>query len=129
MENKTPSRRAVVLVVVLFLLGIAIGAFGMYALGERVWGDSINYHDHNRFEKQLTYDLRLTSDQQKQLETIIDDTRAKFHALYEPLRPQRDQIRQESRDRIRAILTPEQRPKFEEFLRHLDDQHKKEEGR
>lgn len=129
MENKTPSRRAVVLIVVLFLLGVAIGAFGMYALGERVWGDTTNRHDRNRVVKQLTYDLALTADQQKQLQTIIDETRAKYRALYEPLRPQREQIRQEGRDRIRAILTPEQRPKYEEFERRLDEERKKEEGR
>jgi Spy/CpxP family protein refolding chaperone len=36
-----------------------------------------------------------------------------------------DQARQKGRDQIRAILTPEQKPKFEEFLRRLDEERKR----
>jgi Spy/CpxP family protein refolding chaperone len=36
-----------------------------------------------------------------------------------------DQERQKSRDQIRAILTPEQKPKFEEFLKRLDEARKR----
>ena len=32
---------------------------------------------------------------------------------------------EEYRDQIRAILTPEQKPKFEEFLKNLDEQRKR----
>ena len=34
-------------------------------------------------------------------------------------------LRQKGRDEIRAILTPEQKPKFEEFLRKLDEERKR----
>jgi Spy/CpxP family protein refolding chaperone len=118
--------------VALFLLGVAIGAFGAYALGRYgpyALAGSQQRHDRNTFVKQLTSELDLTADQQQQLQTIINDTRAKYRALYEPLRPQQEQIRQQGRDKIRAILAPEQRPKFEDFLRRLDEQHKKEENR
>ena len=114
----------------LFLLGVAIGAFGAYALRERVWGArQEQHHDHDRIVRQLTQDLGLSADQQKQLQAIIEDTRSKYHALYEPLRPQQEQIRQQGREKIRAILTPEQVPKFEEFFRRLDEERKKEEAR
>ena len=36
-----------------------------------------------------------------------------------------DQERQKSRDQTRAILTPEQLPKFEEFLNRMDEERKK----
>jgi protein CpxP len=130
MENKTPSRTAILLIVALFLLGVAIGAIGTHALGERVWGArQEQHHDHDRIVRELTHQLELTPDQQKQLTAIIDETRAKYHALFEPLRPQQDQIRQQGREKIRAILTPDQRPKFEEFLRQLDEERKKQEAR
>jgi Spy/CpxP family protein refolding chaperone len=32
-----------------------------------------------------------------------------------------DAARQKGRDQIREILTPEQKPKFEEFLKRLDE--------
>ena len=35
-----------------------------------------------------------------------------------------EQVRQKGRDQIRAILTPEQKPKFEDFLRELDQKRK-----
>jgi len=34
-------------------------------------------------------------------------------------------VHQKGRDDIRAILSPEQKPKFEEFLKNLDDQRKR----
>ena len=36
-----------------------------------------------------------------------------------------DQERHKSRDQMRAILTPEQLPKFEDFLKRLDEERKK----
>ena len=35
------------------------------------------------------------------------------------------ELRQKGRDEIRATLTPEQKPKFEEFLRKLDEARKR----
>jgi len=49
--------------------------------------------------------------------------------LYEPVRAQADLVRQQGRENIRAILTPEQRPKFEEVLRRIDEERKKRGGR
>jgi flagellar biosynthesis chaperone FliJ len=60
---------------------------------------------------------------------IVDDTHKQIRTLYGPLDAQREQIRQQARERIRAVLTPEQTPKFEDFLRRLDGQRKKEEQR
>jgi Spy/CpxP family protein refolding chaperone len=39
-----------------------------------------------------------------------------------------DQQRQKSRDQIRALLTPEQKPKLEEFLKRLDEERKRNSG-
>jgi Spy/CpxP family protein refolding chaperone len=74
----------------------------------------------------LTQRLRLTPEQQKQVVVAIDDTRAKWQALYAPLDPTREQIRQQGRANIRAVLTPEQQTKFDDFLRQLDEQRKKD---
>ncbi len=38
---------------------------------------------------------------------------------------QLDQVRQKGRDQIRAILTPEQKPNFEEFLKKMDEEKKR----
>jgi Spy/CpxP family protein refolding chaperone len=75
--------------------------------------------------QQLTRELDLNSQQQQQLSSIIDDTRAQWRALYSPLDAQHEAIRQQSRDKIRAILTPEQHAKFETFMQHVDAERKK----
>jgi len=68
-----------------------------------------------------TRDLNLTPEQQSQILAILNDTRAHYAALHEKLDPEYEQVRQLGRDRIRQLLTPEQRPKFEDLLRQMDE--------
>jgi hypothetical protein len=39
-----------------------------------------------------------------------------------------DTLRHEGREKIRAFLTDEQKPKFEEYVRKIDEEHKKQQG-
>jgi Spy/CpxP family protein refolding chaperone len=126
--NKTKSEAAI-LVVAVFLLGILVGGVGNHLWDVRVQGEHRTQGGLRPKEvviSEFTRELQLTSEQQTQLGGIIDDTRAKWHALYAPLDAQHEQIRQEGRSRIRAILTPEQLPKFDAFMQRIDEQRKKE---
>lgn len=129
MDNTKKRGEAAVLVFVVFLLGALLGGVGNHVWGERVWGKQIinSQPTRNEIVGDLTRDLQLTQDQQKQLGSIVDDTRAQWRTLYTTIEPQHEQIRQQSRDRIRAILTPDQKPKFEEFMHRIDEQRKKDE--
>ncbi|MGA2846396.1 MAG: hypothetical protein ABSF68_13315 [Candidatus Acidiferrales bacterium] len=129
MDNTKKRGEAAVLVLVVFLLGALLGGVGNHVWGERVWGKQIinTQPTRNEIVGDLTRDLQLTPDQQKQLGSIVDDTRAQWRTLYTTIEPQHEQIRQQSRDRIRAILTPDQKPKFEEFMHRIDEQRKKDE--
>jgi hypothetical protein len=129
MENTKKRGEAAVLVLVVFLLGALLGGVGNHVWGERVWGKQISSTQltRNQIVDALTRDLQLTPDQQKQLGSIVDDTRAQWRTLYTTIEPQHEQIREQARDRMRAILTPDQKPKFEEFMHHIDEQRKKDE--
>ena len=129
MENSKKRGEAAVLVLVVFLLGALLGGVGNHVWGERVWGkQTINTQPtRDQLVGDLTRDLQLTPDQQKQLGSIVDDTRAQWRTLYNTIEPQHEQIRQQARDRMRAILTPEQKPKFEEFMHRIDEQRQKDE--
>jgi Spy/CpxP family protein refolding chaperone len=129
MENSKKRGEAAVLVLVVFLLGALLGGVGNHVWGERVWGkQTINTQPtRDQLVGDLTRDLQLTPDQQKQLGSIVDDTRAQWRTLYNTIEPQHEQIRQQARDRMRAILTPEQKPKFEAFMHRIDDQRRKDE--
>ena len=129
METNKTKREAAVLVLVVFLLGLLLCAAGNHVWGESVWGHGNTPPNgrpsRNEVINSLTRELQLTADQQTQLGSIVDDTRARWDSLYAPLEPEHERIRQESRQRIRAILTPDQQKKYEVFMQHLDEQRKK----
>jgi Spy/CpxP family protein refolding chaperone len=129
MENTKKRSEAAVLVAVVFLLGALLGGVGNHVWGERVWGKQTPTAAaaHGQIVGDLTRELQLTPDQQKQLGSIVDDTRAQWRALYASVGAQHEQIRQQGRDRIRAILTPDQKSKFEDFMHHIDEQRQKDE--
>jgi Spy/CpxP family protein refolding chaperone len=128
MENSKTRSEAAILVLVVFILGVLLGGLGNHLWGERVWGHAYppGMPLHTQIVSELTRQLALTPDQQQQLGVIVDDTKSKIHAAYAPADAQREQLRQQGRARIRAILTPEQLPKFEAFMARIDEQRKKE---
>jgi len=123
MDDNRGSRKAVVLVFVVFLLGIALGALGTYVVTTRVLAarpQSASRTPANTVAM-FTRDLNLNPDQQKQIQAILSDTRARYAALHDKLDPEYEQVRQEGRERVREVLTPDQRPKFEDLLRRMDE--------
>ncbi len=121
MENKNVERKAGILVVVVFLLGTALGGVGMHYWEARAYGHRVIVPTHTEVVQQMTEQLSLTRDQQKQIVTISDDVHNRLKALQDQSKPQADAIRNDGRQKIRALLTPDQQPKFDEFIRHLDD--------
>jgi Spy/CpxP family protein refolding chaperone len=120
------GRTAVAIVILVFILGIVIGALGVHVCDKRkAAAQALTKPSRDDVIHQMTRELDLNSDQQQQLASIIDDTRARWRALYAPLDAQHESIRQQSRDKIRAILTPEQRTKFESFMQRVDTERKK----
>jgi len=67
----------------------------------------------------LTKELKLTDDQQKKLEPILEESRSQFTALNRVPQEQRraaaTRVREESRQKIRALLTPEQQAIFDQM--------------
>jgi Spy/CpxP family protein refolding chaperone len=135
MSGERTKTTAVGLVLAVFVLGAALGALGMYWAGRNVMagpghrqGPSSPGEHNARVVDSMKKDLGLTPDQQKQLLAILEQTGAKYKSVHEQVAPQMDAIRKEGRDQIRGILTPEQRAKFEEKLRQMDEERKKRSG-
>lgn len=129
MENTKARLEAAALFLVVFVLGVVFGVVGDHVWSQRVSGEQTAVNTkptRDQVMEDLTQRLQLTPDQQKQIGVAIDDTRAKWQALYAPLDAPREQIRQEGRAKIRATLTPDQQVKFDDFLKRLDEQRKKE---
>jgi Spy/CpxP family protein refolding chaperone len=125
MNEASAKQRAALWVAVVFLLGASLGGMVGYIFAHR--GVSANVMmmtvSQRRAQKveQLTRAANLTPDQKQQLEGILAD----LHAQYKTLDDQRDEARQKCRNRIREILTADQKPAFEEFLRRMDDERKR----
>lgn len=124
MGNNATMPRVVLLVTLIFVLGVSIGSLATYYWAEKHFPPMP--YGRGALVKELTKDLDLTAAQQDQLRIVLDDTGAKMRALNQQVViPQQDAIIHEGRDRIRAILTPEQRPKYEEFVHKMDERWKR----
>ena len=69
----------------------------------------------------LSQRLHLTVDQQHTVDSILDDRRRQYQALTEPLRPQVEALKLNSREQIRRILTEEQNREFQALIEELND--------
>ncbi len=120
-----PNRKPVLWLVLVFLLGLVLGGLATEFARDRGYLDSRSRRGDWRQHavERFTRELSLNADQRKQLESILDETKKKYQAISEATRPQYEAVRQEGREKIRAILTPVQKVKFEELIRQLDREH------
>ena len=118
------NKRAIVYLVLVFLLGAALGVLGLWnsCTPWAATGGPPSMRNKQGAAEWLTRELQLTADQQQQLGTILDETATSYEAIRERVRPEYDQVRQQGRDKIRAILTPEQKAHFEELVRQMDEE-------
>ncbi len=128
--ESSAKQRAALWVAVVFILGAALGGLFGYFYGHRNSVSAANPplsepERRARRVDQLTQDLGLTNDQRQQLDSTLSQLHAQYKAIHDQSDGQTEQARQKGRDQIRAILTPEQRPKFEEFLKRLDEERKR----
>ncbi|MDA2913708.1 hypothetical protein MYX77_07085 [Acidobacteriia bacterium AH_259_A11_L15] len=115
------SRRAVVYLLLVFLLGFAGGGLASYWAAKAGWFHRFGAGGERGPLKWLTRELDLTPEQQEQLKPILDKTGQEYFLLYEKVRPEFEQVRQQTREKIRALLTPEQRARFEELVREMEE--------
>jgi Spy/CpxP family protein refolding chaperone len=128
MSEMSATRKAALWVGVVFLLGAALGGMIGYSYEHHLVSAASTplaepVRRAHRME-QLTHALNLTSAQSQQVDAILLQRHTEAKAIHDQTDAQLEQVHQKGRDQIRAILTPEQKPKFEEFLRNLDQQRK-----
>jgi Spy/CpxP family protein refolding chaperone len=129
MNNSSATRKAAFWVGVVFLLGAALGGVLGYLSAHRTASASNAPRSEperraHRVE-QLTRELSLTPVQSQQVDAILLQRHAESKAIRDQSDAQIDQVHQKGRQQIREILTPEQKPKFEEFLKRLDEERKR----
>jgi len=112
--------------VYLFLVFVSGGVVG--ALGYRMYSPpSARSEQHVNPEvmrKQYMDELRarvnLTAEQIQKVNVIMDETDASFNQMHERHHQDFEKIKEEHRAKLRAVLTPEQLPKYDQFRTERD---------
>ena len=129
MDISSANRKAIALLILVLALGIALGAVGATVVNRHVYAARVRVPSATpnamRPLNRLTQDLSLTPDQVKQVSGVLGDMQTKYDAIRQDMSPQFEQVRAQGREQIRELLTPGQRPKFEEFLQRVDEDRKR----
>jgi Spy/CpxP family protein refolding chaperone len=129
MSDTPATRKAALWVGAVFLLGAALGGVVGYLFAHRpVSAANPPLSEPERRARrvlQLTKDLSLTPPQAQQLDAILLQHHAETKAIHDQTDAQIEAVRQKGRAQVRAILTADQVPKFEEFLKRVDEERKR----
>ena len=128
MNETSAKKKAALWVGALFLLGAALGGVLGYLFAHRpVSASNPPLSEPERRARrvaELTQLLSLTPQQSQQLDSVMKETHGEMKAVRDQSEAHLEELRQKGRAQTRAILTPEQLPKFEEFLKRIDEQRK-----
>jgi hypothetical protein len=117
------SNKGKLLVFSVFFLGIISGTLMTYAwetrVSSKVLSGDVKSADRAKADVNKFYDyLGLDAAQRTQVKKITDDIRPQINEIFQQIRPQLDQmdaLRKDSRSQMRAILTDDQKKKYDEF--------------
>lgn len=116
------TRRAYVYFVLIFLLGVIIGCAGTYMYGwyEGRWHKRHQRPTPERVAHYLERELNLSDSQTQQARQIIVKMQQKDAQVHQQMEPQFRANMEEARNRMRAILNPQQLEKFNEMVKRWD---------
>ncbi len=116
------TRRVYLYFALTFILGIIIGGSGVYYYAWSTgWRRGFN---RERVVNHFKTELGLSDSQVQQLRQILEETREKFGEIQKQMDPQFQAVREDSRNRIRKILNPQQVTKFDEMVKKWDERHR-----
>jgi Spy/CpxP family protein refolding chaperone len=107
----------------LVVSGVVIGALSVFFVLPRPGGPGGPGGPHPPqpppppFTREMESQLDLSDDQWNQIQTILEENRRETDAIRRELRPRLDKSLEATRARIGALLSPEQRVKFDQLVR------------
>jgi Spy/CpxP family protein refolding chaperone len=120
-----PTRLAALYLAAVFVAGTLFGfvAHGFYS--ERTARASNPKEFRERVIARFTKDLSLSTEQVTEVTAILDQTHDRFQGIRDRMEPEFDALREAQRQRIMALLTPEQQPKYQKLLEERRQRHPK----
>jgi len=129
--NPDIRKQAAVWLVVVFLVGIATGGVFGYSMarGSSAATRTVIPSEAERRAKKLaemTKEVGLTADQAQKADGVIQGAQKEIRAIREKCEAEVDVVRMRTRGEMRTTLTEEQLPKFEKYVRRMDEERKKQ---
>ncbi len=129
--NLETRKKAAIWLALVFVLGTATGGVFGYSFARRSYAatKAAPMTDAERRAKkvaEMTEEIGLTGEQAQKVAGIIDSAQTEIRGIHDQGDAQVDAIRMKAREQMRAFLTPEQKPKFEEYVQRLDAERKKQ---
>ncbi len=106
-----------------FVSGSVVGALGyrLYSPPSARSAPRLSPEEwRRRFVDEMQTRVNLSTEQVQKVNALMDETKARFDQDHERHHHLVEQIRDEQRAKMRAILTPEQLPKYEQFRTERD---------
>ncbi len=111
--------KAILGVLLIFLLGIACGAVATHMAYKSRMENFVSGRPGMREEillKRLSDRLQLDEQQRAAVQTIIHGTQAEMKEIRKQFRPQMKIVLEKSRVEVRKILRPDQQKKYDQFI-------------
>lgn len=125
------SRMTIALYVgLIFGSGTVLGAFvhSLYTVAHAASAPKPEELRKKRLAEMQTR-MKLSDEQFAKMNSIYDETRAKYHEIRERYKPDLDALERAQRDQIRSILSPEQQAEYAKILKEREEQQKQNGGR
>ncbi len=117
----------------LFVLGAAIGGVVGYGFAhkthvrEMVSGPTVSEAERRAQRvAEITKEVGLTPEQSQKVDAIIAAAHDEMKTIHDKAETDVDGVRQKARAQIREFLTAEQKLKYQEFVRRLDEERQKQ---
>jgi len=129
--NQEIRKKAAIWLVLVFVLGAATGGVFGYSFAHRSYAATkpAPMTDAERRAKkvaEMTQEIGLTAEQSQKVAGIIDNAQAAIRGIHDQSDAEVDTVRMKAREQMRAFLTAEQKPKFEEYVQKLDAERKRQ---
>jgi hypothetical protein len=81
---------------------------------------AVSIRDTEAYFETLKRELTLNDEQASAMRVILDRTRDDYKAVCADVRPRYDVVRERARGQMRALLSPEQQPRFDSIITSED---------
>jgi uncharacterized iron-regulated membrane protein len=121
---------------VVFALGLAIGVVFGYNFAHKSFAAGTGRPPANLSEPErraarvadLTREVQLTPEQSQKVDSVLHQAHDEMRTIREKSDADMDAVKQKARSEMRTFLTPEQLPRYEAFVKKLDEEHKKQQA-